>query len=221
MTDLNLWPTHVESLAAVDAAGDALEQTAINALAESGGWPPGKSGPGWQIRTGYLRSVPMRVYRGDIDLPASPAAVATLLADQMVERLGEWNKEFRDGQVVRVLRNGPTDRAWLVQVRYATPMPLADREYLYWLRRHDRPDGIVITYQSVDEPVPVPKGAVRAILAGTVHRCVATPTGTRLEHLLIGDLGGLLPRWVQNEVLRGGVFTAQIRDALALRKLFP
>jgi hypothetical protein len=209
----------VPRLAEID--GDALEAQALAALDASATWPARASGEGYRISTGFLPGQPWRVYRSDATFASSPDAVATLLADQMIERLGDWNQEFRAGRVVTTLSDVPGDRRWLVQVHYATPSPLADREYLYWLRRHDTPAGIVITYQSVNEPEPIPTGAVRALLMGTVHRCVPDGSGTRLEHLLINDLGGRIPLWVQNHVFAGGIVTAQVRDAVAQRRLLP
>lgn len=206
------------TLADVDA--ERTEQAALRALHLSTQWPIARHGEGYEIATGFVAGFGLRAYRIDVRLPAPPEQVASIIADQAVERLGDWNREFVSGTVHRKLWSRPSDSAWCVQVRYRTPPPLADREYLYWLRRHDRADGIVMTYQSVDEPFPVPKGCVRAVLAGTIHRCTPTAQGTRLEHLLVNDLGGALPQWLQNYVFAGGILAAQVRDAVSLQKLF-
>ena len=206
------------TLAAVDAAH--TEQAALEVLSAAANLHTVRTGDGFAIRSGFVPAVPTRVYHSVVELGARPDQVATLLADQMVERLGQWNAEFRDGQVLDTLWDRPGDRAWLVRVRYGTPAPMSDREYVYWLRRHDRDDDIVITYQSVDHPDPPAPGCVRATLSRTVHRCaLGAHGGTRLEHVLAGDLGGALLPWLQNHVLVGALATAQARDAVNLQRL--
>lgn len=205
------------SLAAIDAT--YAEQAALDALHAAASLPTVRTGDGFTIRSGFVPGTPGRVYHSVVELGARCDDVATLLADRMVERLGEWNAEFREGQVLSTLWDRPGDRAWLVRVRYATPAPMSDREYVYWLRRHDRGDDIVITYQSVDHPDPPAPRCVRATLSRTVHRCVSSGRGTRLEHLLSGDLGGALLPWLQNHALVGALATAQARDATNLRRL--
>lgn len=199
---------------------DAVEARALEWLEAAASWQTTDGPAGCKVSSGFPAGTTGRAYRTDVHLPATSDAVATMLADDMVQRLPEWNREFRFGETLAQLRAEPNDRIWLVRVVYATPWPLADREYVYWLRRHDRAEHTVITYQSVAHAPPPPRGTVRATLSGTVHRVTPLPSGSRLEHLLAGDLGGSLPTWVQDHVFASGIVRAQIRDALAQRQMF-
>lgn len=201
---------------------DAVERRAASLLARTRTLAPRREAPGVRVAT-TLDDAGRRLYRSDVDLPAPVAEVARLIADDMVERLGDWNQEFVAGEVRRTLPAvAPEARAWLVRVEYATPAPLANREYVYGLRRRDDADGSVwIVYQSVDDGSDVGQGCVRARLDATVHRVVSTgPSSCRLEHVLANDLGGAFPGWVQRRLLTGALLDANLRDAVAQRVLF-
>ena len=198
------------------------EQQALDALRASAAWRPRISEPGIRISTGMLPHVPLRGYRSDVEFHAPAHALVTLIADQMVERLGDWNEEFVEGKRLTALSEQPGCIDWLFHVWYRTPGPLANREYLYIVRKRTVSETeTCITYQSVvDATVPVRQGYVRGQLLSTVHRVLATPTGCRVEHVLATDIGGMFPRWVQNHLLTGSLLQANLRDARRQRDLF-
>lgn len=199
---------------------DAVEAQAIADLSAAAAWPVARQRPGVEVRSGIVPHAGMRGYVSRVALASPPARVATYLADTMVETLPEWNREFQRGEVRQTLWRRPNDTAWLMQVEYATPAPLANREYVYGLRRRDLPTGEVrITYVSVDDGLPVARGCVRATLTGTFHRALPSAFGTTLDHLLLGELGGALPRWVQNRLLTGPILDANARDSVAQQRV--
>lgn len=198
------------------------ELQALDALLASAAWRPRISEPGIRISTGMLPHVPLRGYRSDVEFPALAQDLVLLIADQMVERLGDWNQEFVEGKRLATLGEQPGCIDWLFHVWYRTPAPLANREYLYAVRKRTvSATETCITYQSVDDAtVPVRRGYVRGQLLSTVHRVTTTPMGCRVEHVLATDIGGLFPRWVQNHVLTGSLLQANLRDARRQRDLF-
>lgn len=204
---------------------DALQTQAEQDRAASEGWAE-KERHGVRVSSGFFADRPHRVHRSVVQLDASPDAVARLIANDMMARLGEWNREFAGGEVEAVLRDDADDKRWVMRVRYETPPFLANREYAYGLRRHDRRGvgeaarDVWITYQSLEDRTEPPAGYVRGALLGTLHRCVAHQGGTRLEHLLSTDLGGRLPRALVNTVFAGGMQAALVRDARAQREIF-
>jgi hypothetical protein len=208
--------------ASPDTDIQVAEQYALEALRVSASWRPRISEAGIRISTGMLPHVRLRGYRSDVDFPAPAQELVMLIADQMVERLGDWNEEFVEGRRLTTLSEQPGCVDWLFHVWYRTPGPLANREYLYRVRKRTVSDTeTCITYQSVvDAMVPVRKGYVRGQLLSTVHRVLAAPDGCRVEHVLATDLGGLFPRWVQNHLLTGALLQANLRDARKQRGLF-
>jgi hypothetical protein len=197
---------------------DLLLQEAKYRLRTSDAWVP-TARRSQNVTSGWIDHCPVRIYRADLDVGRSAADVAHWLADDMFVHLGKWNREYLHGEIMRCLWNEPDDRAWLMRVIYHTPPPLADREYVYALRRVDDDDGHWILYQSVSDGPPVPAGCERGILSGTVHHVQPAQGGCHVRHLLITDLGGSLPLWVQNHVFAPGVVAANRRDLAAQARL--
>jgi hypothetical protein len=203
--------------------GDRLAAHLSALLDDRARWRKVRDEDGIAVFAGRVPGCPCRAYKSVVDLPASLDAVVRLIADEMFERLGDWNAEYAGGEVLRVLEDGPDRKAWLMRVFYRTPPPLAGREYLYYLARRRLPDGrVVIVYESVDDPALGPReGYVRGALHPTVHRCTAIAPGvTRLEHVLATDLGGSIPTWAQSTLFSGSLVKATAADARAQRRLF-
>lgn len=223
-TRLSLWRLDLKlalpTLEGLDV--QALEAETSALLEVSADWPSRQPEAGIRVGSGWSPAGGPRAYRTEVDLAAPAADVARFIADDMVERLPQWSREFVDGEAVRTLEFGPEYRAWLMRVRYATPWPLADREYVFYLSRRTAPGGTEsVAYQSVVPESEPRSGVTRAELHATVHRVVPTgESSCRLEHVLRTDLGGRLPGWVQSYVFRGGIEVAQIRDAQAQRTFF-
>ena len=92
------------------------ELQALDALRASAAWRPRISEPGIRISTGMLPHVPLRGYRSDVEFHAPPQDLVMLIADQMVERLGEWNEEFVEGKRLTTLSEQPGCIDWLFHV---------------------------------------------------------------------------------------------------------
>jgi hypothetical protein len=215
-----MWPGL--PLASID--GDALVADLCAWLDDPPRWQPLSDKDGVAVAVGRTPGCPCKAYRSSVDLDGPLDAVVRLIADDMFERLGDWNTQFQEGHIVRVLEDAPSRKAWLMRVFYATPFILADREYLYYLARHTLPDGrVAIVYCSVDDPGSPPReGYVRGVLHPSIHRCTAlTPTRTRLDHILATDIGGSISPWIQNHLFAGGLASAMRADARAQRRLFP
>ncbi len=200
---------------------DAVERAAVRMLHMTASIPARREEPGIRVAT-CVDEAGRRLYRSDVAFEVPAAAVARLIADEMVERLGDWNREFVAGEVRGELPTTPDARAWLVRVEYATPWPMGNREYVYGLRRRiDEAGRVWIVYQSVDDGSAPGRGCVRACLDATVHCVVPTgPDSCRLEHVLSNDLGGALPAWVQRHLLTSALLDANLRDCRAQRALF-
>lgn len=215
-----MWP----GLPLADIDADALVAELCAQLDDQPRWRPLSDKEGIAVAVGRTPGCPCKAYRSVVDLDGSLDAVVRLIADDMFERLGDWNTQFQEGHILRVLDDTPTRKAWLMRVFYATPVILANREYLYYLARHTLEGGrVAIVYCSIDDPASPPRdGYVRGVLHPSIHRCAAlTPTRTRLEHILATDIGGSISPWIQNHIFAGGLASAMKADARAQRRLFP
>ena len=162
------------------------------------------------------------MYRSDVLLDADLDDVVRFLADEMVERLPDWNREFIEGHMDPLSAEKPSKKTWLVRVFYRTPPPLRDREYLYYLLcQRISDDETVIAYHSVDDPVPPKERFVRGVLFRTVHRCLRQPDGrTKVEHILATDIRGAVSQSLQSYLFVGGFVAANLRDASNQQRIF-
>jgi hypothetical protein len=213
-------PVELPTVEQLDVA--ALTARCEALLASTSGWKTAASHDDIRVSAGMIDAYPWKLYRIDMTTSATPAEYASFIADDGFEHLGDWNREFVRGETLDTLWDKEGDTAWLLRVYYATPAILANREYVYVLRRQERAPGhFLITYHSVSTELPVEPGYVRATLVDTVHDCRpdASTGRTTIRHILSGDLGGNIPLWVQNNVFAGGIISANLRDGQAQRRL--
>jgi hypothetical protein len=197
---------------------ERVEAQALDALRQARQWPAAVERDGIRVAHGRIEGAATRLFHSCVSVDADLDRVARYLADEMVERLPEWSDEFVRGESLAELPAPDGSRRWVFLVRYATPPPLRDREYHYWLQRRDvGDDEVVITYESIDGPVPSP-GCVRASLHRTIHRLTRQAGRTRIEHLLGTGLGGLILPWMQSNLLTAALVKAHERDATAIRR---
>ena len=174
-----------------------------------------------QVKVGRLTYSPRTAFRTDVVVNTSLEKVVDVLADQSLEYLPQWNKEFMQGKILETLEDGPKKSAWIIQVHYQTPAILANREYIYYFSREWlNQDEVLIIYNSIEHSSPIPKGFVRALLYPTVHRCIRkNANSTKIEHVLATDLKGKLSAF-QDSLLKGSLAQAHCRDMENQDRLF-
>lgn len=197
-----------------------LTKLMLDALGKSETWKTVKQSNSGFVKPGRLAYCPKTIYRTDIEVKSSIKTVVNVIADKSLEYLPKWNKEFIKGDILEVISDTPKKSEWLVHVQYATPGPISNREYVYYFSREWlNEDEAIILYCSIEHEIPIPDGFERALLYPTVHRCVKTASGTKIEHLLATDLKGKLGGY-QDGILKGGLIDAHVRDMNSQEKLF-
>lgn len=198
-----------------------LTSIALNTLRVSEKWTSiGKPKIG-QVKVGRLTYSPRAAFRTDVEVNTSLEKVVDVIADKSLEYLPKWNKEFIEGKILETLEDSPKKSAWIIQVHYKTPAVLANREYIYYFSREWlNEDEVLIIYNSIQHPSPIPKGFVRALLYPTVHRCIRKGSNqTKIEHVLATDLKGRLSIF-QDSLLKGSLAQAHCRDMENQDRLF-
>jgi hypothetical protein len=154
---------------------------------------------------------------------ASVGELARYLGEGLLQAMAEMNDRYAGGEVLRELGAGPNHRASVVRTAFRMPKGMAGREFVHLLYERRRgPDEVVLAYLSVDdEGLPPPaRGFVRCPTYPSGQRIRAVASGrTRVEHLMVYDLAGLVPAWAQNTLFRAGHVAAYEREwrALVLR----
>jgi hypothetical protein len=218
--------------AALDAPLDVWRAQLQGAMDEAIAWWPdasrwtrGQVREGRSVATGWVTPRGCTAQRGyfcRMVLPMTVGAAACLFGRPALTHLGRWNREFVAGRTLRVLWEAPGDEAWVVAVRYRTPRPLADRGYVYGVRVLLGDDAMWIVYDAASDEAgdPLLRGTARARLHSTAYRLQEDGAGgSVVEHLLVTDLGGRIPRLLQHHALKGPLVEAQHRDLAALAAL--
>jgi hypothetical protein len=202
---------------------DELLKALHEALNISDSWEISEQSNGVVIQSGYLPYSPVRAFRSTVEIDADPGQVAEVIADKAIEFLPQWNREFRDGEVLQVLENSRNRKSWIHRVRYRTPAPLKDREYLYFMVKETLKNGnFMIGYVSIKDHNLVPgKGALRSLLYPTVHLCESQDgKKTILKHILANNLRGAFLPFIQNHLLTRTMVKANMRDSFSQLNLF-
>lgn len=202
-----------------DLNNDILCKTNATALALSQNWATAKTTNGGVVKTGRLPFSPTNAYRLEYTLPLPINAVTDLIGNQSLQYLPQWNKEFVSGDILQTLEDSADVKAWIMRVRYSTPMVVDNREYIYHFSVTKLADNeVMINYQSVATEAEPPEGYTRAILYPSVHHLVAKGNKTVVTHILATNLQGKLGSR-QDRLLRNGLINAQIRDIKSQLKL--
>ena len=191
-----------------------------DALIESDSWTKEGKPPVGSIKVGRVKYCSRNSVRTDLVVNNPIRKVVDVIADNSLQFLPLWNKEFLNGEVLKEQEVSPKHKTWLIRVHYKTPFFLDNREYVYHFSREwITDDECIITYHSVEHNSSVPQGFVRALLYPSVHRCRTTGEGTSIEHLLVTDLGGKLGK-IQDKLLKKSLVKAHCRDLSNQFRLF-
>jgi hypothetical protein len=155
------------------------------------GWRELARGEGVVIET---RPTPggVTVVRGTTELPLSLDAVRGVLLD--LERFPEW---IRSLAVWTVLTRGPVEA--IVYGRHDLPWPLSDRDYTVRYTWRSEAERFALEARSTAEAGPAPAPGVVRLTA--VHSTWEVerlgPERCRVTYTYNGDLGGAVPRFVE------------------------
>lgn len=213
-----LRPATLPASSAVDL--DTLLGTCRDLMNQGPNWTTVVEAPAERIAWARVPICSREAFYTTVEVEASVTEVTAAMGDGILDALKAYNSEFRSGAVLETLAAGPERAAWVLETRFGTPPPLADRHYVYLLARIWDDDGTGWVLHHSVAADPPPPGTVRALMYCTAHRFTARPDGgTRIEHVILTDLGGRMGRW-QDRWLRGALTQAYRRDNAALRALF-
>ncbi len=169
------------------------EVRAEEAAAELGKWEVVAREDGVVVEEQRARGRTLPIFRGTIEITASPALLVQIIQD--VEFHTRWMPNCAESRVI-----GELDGEFLVYRRTAAPWPVADRDVVLESRLEViRPDAeIDVLFESIDESnVPAAPGAIRMPHVSGSYKLRALPSGrTRVEYLVDADPGGSLPSWL-------------------------
>jgi hypothetical protein len=147
----------------------------------------------------YKREIPgspVIAFRGDADIDAPIARVASILVD--IDRGTEWMDSLVDAHTVRRI----SDTEYVEYDHIGTPFPLTDRDFVYDAKLELQPESkkLVLRFHSVEDPKAPKTKYVRAELMQSSFTLTALDHGAR-THIVADihtDPKGSVPKWIVN-----------------------
>ncbi len=137
-------------------------------------------------------------FRGEAHLDVSATdLVSTMLSP---EKVSDWVDLLSEHRVV----DGGNTQVQVIYQRYATPWPIADRDYVIERRVTQHPElgRTTVTMRSTTHPgAPEVQGVVRAYVSQSYFSFTSLPDGsTQVEVEAFTDPKGAVPMWLVNLV---------------------
>jgi hypothetical protein len=151
---------------------------------------------------------PVRGYRTVSEPKADARSVAEFLGTRMLDAFAVLNERFAFAETL-------VESPWIVRTGFTMPPGFKSREFVHSVVRHIDNGVHFVMYGVVDETdLPAPRdGFIRCPMYLSGQRI--TPLrefGCRVEHLMIYELGGLVPRWAQNSIFHRGHVDAYVKE---------
>ncbi len=151
---------------------------------------------------------PVRGYRTVCEPGADARSVADFLGTRMLDAFAVLNRRFAFAETL-------IETPWTVRTGFTMPPGFRRREFVHSVVRHEHQGVHFVIYGPVDESgLPAPReGFIRCPMYLSGQRI--TPLSARrcrVEHLMIYELGGLVPRWAQNTIFHAGHVDAYVDE---------
>lgn len=208
------------------APGQAPEKADLGALVarirsdlDRGDWRHERTRTGVSVYSHRGLDAPVVGYRTVVEVDARAAEIAAYLGPGLLDAFAEMNHLYVDGHVL-LERDGRR----VVRTRFSMPGPMAGREFVHLLHvAQVASNEYVVAYLGVEgDPLPaVSDGYVRCPVYASGQRITERADGTtRVEHLMVYELSGGVPRWAQNHLFHRGHVDAYLREWRGLVERF-
>jgi hypothetical protein len=187
-------------------------------------WRIERAGDGVRVYSSAALPCPFVGFKTVTEPRASVDDLVRFLGEGLQDAMAEMNDRYVGGELLLRLDEGTDHRASVVRTAFRMPPGMAGREFVHLLyeRRRGR-DEAFLAYHSVDDDtLPPPReGFVRCPIYPSGQRLRASGGGrTRVAHLMVYDLAGRIPAWIQNTVFRAGHVGAYFHEWRGLVRHF-
>ncbi|HEX7804097.1 MAG TPA: START domain-containing protein [Pseudoxanthomonas sp.] len=164
------------------------------ALAQEG-WSLAKNVDGIKVYTRNVPGSPLREFRGEVQLKATPDSVVRVLRDANAFRT--WMPDVAVSELLKA-----TDTEQFHYLDNKAPWPVSNRDGVYhftYSRAGD--DTVTIRVEAVPDYLPVREGKVRIPQANGQWRLVPNAAGVNVTYQMHAAPGGSIPTWLANQTV--------------------
>lgn len=158
-------------------------------------WSLAKDADGIKV---YVRNVvgsPLREFRGEVQLKATPEAVVKVLRDANAFR--KWMPDVAASELLKA-----SDTEQFHYLDNKAPWPVSNRDGVYHFVYSRPGDGTVtIRVEAVPDYVPLREGKVRIPQANGQWKLVPNADGVNVTYQMHASPGGSIPGWLADQAV--------------------
>ncbi|RQS57923.1 START domain-containing protein [Burkholderia sp. Bp8984] len=159
------------------------------------GWSLARQADGIRV---YVRNVdgsPLREFRGEVQIRATPDDVVKVLRDADAYR--QWMPDVAASQLLKA-----TDTEQFHYLDNKAPWPVSNRDGIYHFTYTKAGDGAVtVRVEAVPDYLPLREGKVRIPQAKGQWKLVPDAEGVKVTYQMHASPGGAIPDWLANRTV--------------------
>lgn len=159
------------------------------------GWSLAKEAEGIKVYVRNVEGSPLREFRGEVQINATPDDVAKVLRDANAFR--QWMPDVATSELLKA-----TDTEQYHYLDNKAPWPVSNRDGVYHFTYVKTGDGaMTVRVEAVPDYLPQREGKVRIPQAQGQWRLVPDADGVNVTYQMHASPGGSIPNWLANQTV--------------------
>jgi len=158
-------------------------------------WSLAKDAEGIKVYVRNVEGSPLREFRGETQLKATPDDVVRVLRD--ADAFRKWMPDVAASELLKA-----TDTEQFHYLDNKAPWPVSNRDGVYHFTYSKAADGMVtIRVEAVPDYLPLRAGKVRIPQANGQWKLVPSIEGVNITYQMHVSPGGAIPNWLANQTV--------------------
>lgn len=158
-------------------------------------WSLAKDAEGIKVYVRNVEGSPLREFRGETQLKATPDDVVKVLRDANAFR--KWMPDVATSELLKA-----TDAEQFHYLENKAPWPVSNRDGIYHFTYVKTGDGaITVQVEAVPDYAPLHEGKVRIPQANGQWKLVPSADGVNVTYQMHASPGGSIPSWLANQTV--------------------
>ncbi len=159
------------------------------------GWSLAKESEGIKVYVRTVEGSPLREFRGEVQIKATPDDVVKVLRDANAFR--QWMPDVAASELLKA-----TDTDQYHYLDNKAPWPVSNRDGIYHFTYAKAGDGAVtVRVEAVPGYLPQREGKVRIPQAQGQWKLVPSTDGVSVTYQMHASPGGAIPNWLANQTV--------------------
>lgn len=168
---------------------------ASQAIFAQDGWSLAKESEGIKVYVRTVEGSPLREFRGEVQIKATPDDVVKVLRDANAFR--QWMPDVAVSELLKA-----TDTEQYHYLDNKAPWPVSNRDGVYHFTYAKAGDGAVtVRVEAVPDYLPQREGKVRIPQAQGQWKLVPGAEGVNVTYQMHASPGGAIPNWLANQTV--------------------